>query len=110
MRMYHLAYMWKCRGEFFSLKSLELVSRQKFLQKFNFFPLDTKIDCRKGDGKGGNEKLIRGKYTVQECVTEVKNFNWVVEQQVASHQIYGNCTICRFGFRTKQCYCKDRAN
>ena len=40
----------------------------------------------------------------------LKNFNWVVEQQVASHQIYGNCTICRFGFLTKYSHCKDCAN
>ena len=42
-----------------------------FFFKIIFFP-EPKIDCRTGDGKGGNEKRISGKYTVQECVTEVK--------------------------------------
>ena len=33
---------------------------------------NTAIDCRKGDGLGGNEVILNGKYTVEECVTEVQ--------------------------------------
>ena len=36
-----------------------------------FFP-DTEIDCRKGDGRGGTEERLIGNYTVQQCVTKVK--------------------------------------
>ena len=36
-----------------------------------FFP-DTEIDCRKGDGIGGTEERLIGNYTVQQCVTKVK--------------------------------------
>merc|ERR1712087_5728 len=35
--------------------------------------IDKEIDCRKGDGIGGSEKILSGKFTVQECITEVKN-------------------------------------
>ena len=43
-----------------------------FLNGSYYFP-DTEIDCRKGDGKGGSEIRLSGNYTVEECITEVKN-------------------------------------
>ena len=35
------------------------------------FP-DTEIDCRKGDGIGRTDTMLIGKFTVQQCIIEVK--------------------------------------
>ena len=42
-----------------------------FLNGSYYFP-DTAIDCRKGGGKGGNEVILNGNYSVEKCVAEVQ--------------------------------------